>query len=78
MIFIFADAENIGLKEVESIVATIADKVLVFSKVGCSLYLIIDLKVNCILARHEVRPKLFPVTFTLDQRSYFQKNFGSC
>lgn len=33
MRFIFADAENIGLKEVESIVATIADKVLVFSKV---------------------------------------------
>ena len=45
---------------------------------GCSLYLIIDSKVNYILARHEVRPKLFPATFTLDQRSYFQKNFGSC
>ena len=45
---------------------------------GCSLDLIIDSKINYILARHEVRPKLFPATFTLDQRSYFQKNFGSC
>lgn len=33
MRFIFADAENIGLKEVESINSTISDKVLVFSKV---------------------------------------------
>ena len=33
MRFIFADAENIGLKEVEAIDSTIADKVLVFSRV---------------------------------------------
>ena len=45
---------------------------------GCSLDLIIDSKINYILARHEVRPKLFPATFTLDQRPYLQKNFGSC
>lgn len=32
MRFIFVDAENIGLKEVESISASISDKVLVFSK----------------------------------------------
>ena len=32
MRFIFVDAENIGLKEVESINASISDKVLVFSK----------------------------------------------
>lgn len=32
MRFIFVDAENIGLKEVEAIDASISDKVLVFSK----------------------------------------------
>ncbi len=32
MRFIFVDAENIGLKEVENITASISDKVLVFSK----------------------------------------------
>lgn len=32
MRFLFVDAENIGLKEVESIEATISDKVFVFSK----------------------------------------------
>jgi hypothetical protein len=30
--FIFIDAENIGLKEVEAVSASITDKVLVFSK----------------------------------------------